>query len=70
MLEERGIKKGVEVFVTDDNNPSSPPRKAVVVNIYPKPSRWLVVKYETGDYGQVEEKHVTTMYEKNRGAFY
>jgi hypothetical protein len=30
---------------------------------YPHPSRWLVVKFESGDIEQVQETQVTTMYE-------
>jgi hypothetical protein len=69
MLEPRGIRKGVEVFVRDPDAPRRPARKAVVIRTYPYPSRWCVVRYETGDYAQVEENQVTTMfeeYEKNR----
>lgn len=43
-------------------------RKARVVNIYPHPSRWLIVQYEDGNMDQVEESQVTTMFEiKRRG---
>lgn len=70
MLEERGIRKGVEVLVTNIENPNLPPRKATVLNTYPRPSRWLVVRYETGDIEQVQEIQVTTMYEKRRQFFY
>jgi hypothetical protein len=41
-------------------------RKARVVNVYPHPSRWLVVQYDDGDIVQVEEKQITTMFEINR----
>lgn len=64
MLEDRGIKKGVEVFVKDKNDPDSPLRKAVVINTYPAPSRWLVVMYESGNMEQVEASRVTTMFEE------
>jgi len=67
MLDERGIRKGIEVFIQNPMNPSMPERKAIVLRTYPRPSRWLVVKYETGDIEQVEESQVTTMFEKNRG---
>lgn len=43
-----------------------PTRKALVVNTYPPPSRWLVVQYEDGNMEQVEEDQVTTMFEMNR----
>ena len=66
MLKERGIRRGIEVFVKDPVNPNNPERKARVVNIYPHPSRWLVVQYEDGDMYQVEESQVTTMFEVNR----
>jgi len=66
MLRDRGIRKGIEVFVKDPINPDSPERKARVVNIYPHPSRWLVVQYEDGDMYQVEESQVTTMFEIKR----
>jgi len=67
MLKERGIRKGIEVFVKDAVNQDIPIRKARVVNIYPHPSRWLVVQYEDGNMNQVEESQVTTMFELNRG---
>ncbi len=66
MLRDRGIRKGIEVFVKDPINPDNPERKARVVNIYPHPSRWLVVQYEDGDMYQVEESQVTTMFEIKR----
>jgi hypothetical protein len=66
MLSERGIRRGIEVFVKDVVNPDSPMRKARVVNVYPHPSRWLVVQYDDGDIVQVEEKQITTMFEINR----
>jgi hypothetical protein len=64
MLEERGIRKGIEVLVRDPTDPRVPARKAVVIRTYPRPSRWFVVKYESGDYAQVEESQVTTMFEE------
>ena len=66
MMEDRGIRRGIEVLVRDPVYPEIPPRKALVVRTYPRPSRWLVVKYETGDIQQVEERHITTMFEINR----
>lgn len=66
MLKERGIRKGIEVYVKDLIKPEVPDRKALVVNIYPHPSRWLVVQYDDGDIVQVEESQVTTMFEMNR----
>ena len=66
MLKDRGIRKGVEVIVEDPLNPEIPLRKARVVNVYPHPSRWLVVQYEDGDMDQVEESQVTTMFEVRR----
>ena len=70
MLQDRGIRRGIEVFVKDDQDPDGAERKARVINTYPHPSRWLVVKFENGDVKQVEENQVTTMYEKNRRLFY
>ncbi len=64
MLELRGIRKGIEVLVRNPENPNLPARKAVVIRTYPRPSRWFVVRYETGDIGQVEETQVTTMFEE------
>jgi len=66
MLRDRGIRKGVEVLVKDPINPDLPLKKARVINTYPHPSSWMVVKYEDGNMQQVEEKYVTTMYELNR----
>ena len=66
MLKDRGIRRGIEVFVKDPINPDMPERKARVVNIYPHPSRWLVVQYEDGNMAQVEERYITTMFEINR----
>ncbi len=66
MLKERGIRKGIEVLVKDPINPEIPEKKARVVNVYPHPSSWMVVKFENGDIKQVEEKYVTTMFEVNR----
>jgi hypothetical protein len=64
MLEERGIRKGIEVYVRDPDAPNQPARKAVVIRTYPRPSRWFVVRYESGDLAQVEETQVTTMFEE------
>lgn len=66
MLEDRGIRKGIDVFVKSDLDPSMPSRKARVVRTYPSPSRWLVVRYEDGDFEQVEESQVTTMFEASK----
>ena len=66
MLRDRGIRRGIEVLVKDPLNPDIPERKARVVNTYPHPSTWLVVKYEDGNMQQVEERWVTTMFEMNR----
>jgi hypothetical protein len=66
MLEDRGIRKGIEVFVKSELNSNIPSRKARVVRTYPHPSRWLVVKYEDGDFEQVEESQVTTMFEADK----
>ena len=66
MLKDRSIRRGVEVFVKDALDPDIPERRARVVNIYPPPSRWLVVKYEDGNMDQVDESKVTTMFEANR----
>jgi hypothetical protein len=70
MLEERGIRKGIEVLVRDPNAPNRPARKAVVIRTYPRPSRWFVVKFESGDMEQVEETQVTTMYEEYKKGVY
>jgi hypothetical protein len=66
MLRDRGIRRGIEVFVRDSTNTDMPKRKARVVNTYPHPSRWLVVQYDDGNMEQVEESQVTTMFEINR----
>jgi len=67
-LRDRGIKKGIEVIVKDNLDSTVSERKARVVNIYPPPSRWLIVQYEDGNIDQVEESRVTTMFEiKRRG---
>lgn len=63
MLEERGIRRGIEVFVKDSDEPEKPMKKARVVRTYPRPSRWMVVEYEDGNMEQVEESQVTTMFE-------
>jgi hypothetical protein len=65
-LKNRGIRKGIEVFVKNPLEPNMPERKARVVNIYPHPSRWLIVQYEDGNMDQVEESQITTMFEINR----
>jgi hypothetical protein len=68
MIKDRGIRKGIEVFVKDNLDPNLTEKKARVVNIYPPPSRWLIVQYEDGNFDQVEESQVTTMFEvKRRG---
>ncbi len=66
MLKDRSIRRGIEVFVKDPINPDMPERKAIVVNVYPHPSRWMVVKYDDGNIVEVEEKQITTMFEVNR----
>ena len=66
MLKDRGIRKGIEVLVKDLEDPALPERKARVVNVYPHPSSWMVVRYEDGNMEQVEERRVTTMFEINR----
>lgn len=66
MLKDRGIRRGIEVFVKNPLEPDMPERKARVVNTYPPPSRWLVVQYDDGNMDQVEESQVTTMFEINR----
>ena len=63
MLEDRGIRKGIEVFVKDVDEPEKPLKKARVIRTYPRPSRWMVVEYEDGNMQQVEESQVTTMFE-------
>ena len=65
-MRDKGIRRGIEVIVSDYENPDLPGKKARVVNIYPHPSNWLVVKYDDGNMEQVEEKRVTTMFEINR----
>ena len=70
MLEERGIRKGVEVLVRNVDAPNRPARKAIVIRTYPRPSRWFVVRFESGDVAQVEETQVTTMFEEyKKGIF-
>jgi len=64
MLSDRGIRKGVEVLVKSKDDPDLPMRRAVVINTYPPPSRWVVVQYGTGDVEQVEVSQVTTMFEE------
>jgi len=69
MLRDRGIRRGMEVFVKSKLEPDIDERKARVINTYPHPSRWLVVRYENGEMDQVEESQVTTMFERNRKGF-
>jgi hypothetical protein len=64
MLELRGIRKGTEVLVRNPDTPNRPAQKAIVIRTYPPPSRWFVVRFESGDYAQVEENQVTTMFEE------
>ena len=66
MLKDRGIRRGTEVLVKNSVYPNMPAKKAIVVRAYPRPSRWLVVKYESGDMEQVEESQVTAIFEENR----
>ena len=66
MLEDRGIRRGIEVFVKDADDPNVPAKLARVVRTYPRPSRWMVVQYEDGNMEQVEEDRVTTMFEITR----
>lgn len=66
MLKDRGIRRGIEVFVKDPVDPNVPERRGRVVNVYPHPSNWIVVKLRSGDIVQVEDRHVTTMFEVNR----
>ena len=66
MLRDRGIRRGIEVLVKDREDPDLPERKAIVVNVYPHPSSWMVVKYEDGNVVEVEENQVTTMFEVYR----
>jgi len=35
MLKDRGIRRGIEVFVRNPSNPDMPEKKAIVVNTYP-----------------------------------
>ena len=68
MLESRGIRRGVEVYVKDSVHPSKDERKAHVINTYPSPSRILVVQFDDdGTMRQVDDTQVTTMFEKMRG---
>ena len=66
MLKNRGIRRGIEVLVRDPVEPDAPEKKARVVNTYPHPSNWLVVRFDDGNMIQVEERYVTTMFEFNR----
>jgi hypothetical protein len=52
--------------VKSDEDSNMPSRKARVVRTYPHPSRWLVVRYEDGDFEHVEESQVTTMIEVSK----
>lgn len=70
MLRERRIRRGIEVFVKSKSDPNLKERKARVINTYPHPSRWLVIKYENGELDQVDESQVTTMFERNRRGLY
>lgn len=67
MLRDRGIRRGIEVFVKGSDLSKDEFKKARVVNTYPHPSSWLVVEYEDGNQEEVEESQVTTMFEINRG---
>ena len=66
MLEDRGIRRGIKVIVKNPSDPDQPAKEARVIRTYPRPSRWLVVKYDDGNMEQVEERQVTTMFEINR----
>lgn len=66
MIRDRGIRRGIEVFVRNAADPDMPPRKARVVNTYPYPSSWLVVQFDDGNMIEVEESQVTTMFEVNK----
>lgn len=66
MLRDRGIRRGIEVLVKDAVDPDLPLKKARVVNTYPHPSSWLVVRFDDGNVIEVEESQVTTMFEANR----
>jgi hypothetical protein len=66
MLKDRGIRRGIEVFVKDLSSSDVYEKKAIVVNTYPPPSNWLVVQYDDGNIEHVEETRVTTMFEANR----
>lgn len=66
MVKDRSIRRGIEVLVRDPVDSNLPEKKARVVNVYPHPSNWLVVRFDDGNLKQVEEKYVTTMFEVNR----
>lgn len=66
MIKDRNIRRGIEVLVKDPVDPDLPEKKARVVNVYPHPSNWLVVRFDDGNLKQVEERYVTTMFEINR----
>ncbi len=69
MLELRGIRKGSEVLVRSLEDPNLPAQKAVIIRTYPSPSRWCVVRFESGDYAQVEENQVSTTFEEYKKGF-
>ena len=66
MLEGGEIRQGMEAFIKDPLGDETSYKKAVVLRKYPKPSRWLVVQYESGDMEHVEETQVTTMFDAYR----
>jgi len=66
LIKDRSIRRGIEVLVKDPVDPNLPEKKARVVNVYPHPSNWVVVRFDDGNLKQVEEKYVTTMFEINR----
>jgi hypothetical protein len=71
MLETRGIKRGVEVYVKDVLDPYGSERKAHVINTYPSPSSVIVVQFDDdGSMIEVDEWQVTTMFEKNRSILF
>lgn len=65
MLRDRGIRKGIQVWVKKSEEEEKR-REAMVINTYPHPSSWLIVQYDDGTVEQVEENQVTTMFEENR----
>ncbi len=64
MLWNRGIRRGIEVLVHDEQDERAV-RKARVLRTYPRPSDWLVIQYEDGEIKQIREHQVTTMFEAN-----